>query len=117
MTHPSLISLDKITRRIYLIRGHKVMLDRDLAALYQVTTKALNQAVKRNASRFPADFMFQLTKEEAEILRSQTVTSRWGGRRYLPFAFTQEGVAMLSSVLKSERAVQMNILIMRAFVR
>src|SRR5207249_618437 len=90
---------------------------RELAALYRVTTKALNQAIKRNPGRLPEDFMFQLTKEETADLRSQTVTSSWGGPRYLPYAFTQEGVAMLSSVLRSARAVQMNILIMRAFVK
>jgi hypothetical protein len=90
-----------ITRRIHVIRGHNVMIDSDLAALYQVLTKNLNKAVKRNLDRFPEDFMFQLTKEEAESLRFQIGTSneRRGGRRYLPYAFTQEGVAMLSSVL------------------
>lgn len=107
-----------IERRIYLIRGQKVMLDSDLAGLYEVPTKRLNEAVKRNAKRFPTDFMFQLTAEEAESLRSQIATSNIGrgGRRYLPYAFTELGVAMLSSVLNSERAVQMNILVMRAFV-
>lgn len=93
------------------------MLDAHLAELYEVPTKALNQAVRRNPDRFPEDFMFQLTDEETEILRSQTVTSSWGGRRYLPNAFTEHGVAMLSSVLSSKRAVQVNILIVRAFVR
>jgi hypothetical protein len=106
-----------IERRIYLIREQKVMLDADLAELYQVPTKVFNQAVKRNLERFPSDFMFQLTREETKILRSQIVTSNWGGRRYLPYAFTEQGVAMLSSVLKSKRAVQVNITIMRAFVR
>ena len=93
------------------------MLDSDLADLYQAPTKAFNQAVKRNLDRFPDDFMFQLTEEEASILRSQSVTSSWGGRRYLPYAFTQEGVAMLSSILTSPRAIQVNIAIMRVFVR
>ena len=93
------------------------MLDSDLADLYQAPTKAFNQAVKRNLDRFPDDFMFQLTEEEASLLRSQSVTSSWGGRRYLPYAFTQEGVAMLSSVLSSPRAIQVNISIMRVFVR
>ena len=94
------------------------MLDRDLAELYRVPTKVFNQAIKRNRGRFPADFMFQLTAAEARCLRSQFVTSNGsrGGRRYRPYAFTQEGVAMLSSVLKSERAVQVNIAVMRAFV-
>ena len=102
-----------------MIRGHKVMVDVDLADLYEVSTKALNQAVKRNADRFPPDFMFKLTKTEAEALRSQVVTSKpgRGGRRYLPYAFTEQGVAMLSSVLNSERAIEVNIAIMRVFVK
>jgi hypothetical protein len=113
------ILAQSIERRIYLIRSQKVMLDSDLADLYQVPTKSLNLAVRRNPDRFPADFMFQLTKEEFENLRfqSETSSSGYGGRRYLPYAFTELGVAMLSSVLNTERAVQMNILIMRAFVR
>jgi hypothetical protein len=102
---------------IYFIRGHKVMTDTDLAVLYRVPTKVFNQAVRRNSERFPVDFMFQLTPEESENLRSQIVTSSWGGRRYLPLVFTEQGVAMLSSVLKSERAIQVNIAIMRAFVK
>jgi phage regulator Rha-like protein len=106
-----------IENKIYMIRGRKVMLDQELAALYKVATKALIQAVKRNGKRFPADFMFQLSKTEYNNLRSQIVTSSWGGRRYLPYAFTEQGVAMLSSVLKSERAIQVNIAIMRTFVR
>jgi hypothetical protein len=108
-----------LKRRIYLIRGQKVMLDSDLAEIYQVLTKNLNKAVTRNRGRFPADFRFQLTREEARPLRFQIGTSKGarGGRRYLPYAFTELGVAMLSSVLNSERAVQMNILIMRAFVK
>ena len=109
---------EHVERRIHTIRGQSVLLDSDLAALYGVETKVLNQAVKRNSSRFPEDFMFQLTLEEASALRSQFVTSNAspGGRRYLPYAFTEQGVAMLSSVLRSERAVQVNIAIMRAFV-
>jgi len=106
-----------IERRIYFIRGQKVMSDTDLAMLYRVTTGAFNQAVRRNIQRFPSDFMFQLNAEEVENLRSQSVISSWGGRRYLPFVFTEQGVAMLSSVLKSDRAIQVNIAIMRAFVK
>jgi hypothetical protein len=102
--------MDRIERLIILVRGHKVMLDADLAELYGVQTKALNQAVKRNQNRFPSDFMFQLDQEEFENLRSQFVTSsQWGGRRIPPYVFTEQGVAMLSSVLKSERAVHVNI--------
>ncbi|HYL78475.1 MAG TPA: ORF6N domain-containing protein [Bryobacteraceae bacterium] len=106
-----------IERKIYLIRGHKVMLDADLAGLYQVATKNLNKAVRRNLDRFPADFMFQLTGDETDDLRFQIGTSRWGGRRYFPYAFTEHGVAMLSSVLQSKRAIQLNILIVRAFIQ
>src|SRR6266849_2436010 len=95
-----------VEHRIYLLRTHKVMLDHDLAHLYGVDTRILNQAVKRNRERFPEDFMFQLSSKETKNLRSQIVTSRWGGRRYLPYAFTEQGVAMLSSVLKSKRAIQ-----------
>jgi ORF6N domain-containing protein len=105
-----------IQRRIYLMRGQKVMFDADLAELYEVSTGNLNLAVRRNPRRFPDDFMFQLTKEEFEVLRLQNAISSWGGRRYMPFAFTEHGVAMLSSVLSSDRAVQMNILNVRAFV-
>lgn len=113
------VPIERIESQIYLIRGEKVMLDTDLAALYQVLTKNLNKAVNRNLDRFPEDFMFQLTKEEFDNLRFQfgTSSSGYGGRRYLPYAFTELGVAMLSSVLNSQRAVQMNILIMRAFVK
>jgi len=100
-----------------MIRGQKVMVDSDLADLYRVATKVFNQAVRRNLKRFPKDFMFRLTAKEMKILRSQIVTSSWGGRRTLPYAFTEQGVAMLSSVLNSERAVQVNIAIMRAFVK
>ncbi len=123
----TLVPAERIDRAIILLRGHKVMLDADLAQLYAVETKALNRAVKRNLDRFPVDFMFQLTPEEAKelryhpgtsSLRSQSGTSSgWGGRRYLPYPFTEQGVAMLSSVLNSRRAVQVNIEIMRAFVR
>ncbi len=111
------IPTERITQAILLIRGHKVMLDSDLADLYEVETKVLIQAVKRNIGRFPEDFMFQLTEQELKNLRSQFVTSSWGGRRYPPYAFTEQGVAMLSSVLHSDRAVHVNIEIMRAFVR
>lgn len=115
----AVVPTERIEKLIVLIRGHKVILDADLAYLYGVETRVLIQAVKRNLSRFPADFMFQLSDEEAKLLRSQIVISkkRRGGRRYLPYAFTEQGVAMLSSVLNSDRAVEINIEIMRAFVR
>src|SRR5580658_9946687 len=116
----AILPVEIIERRIYLIRGHKVMLDSDLAELYQVPTRALNQAVRRNLARFPSDFMFQLTDEELENWRSQIVTSNPSakmGLRRPPYAFTEHGVAMLSAVLNSDRAVQMNIIIIRAFVR
>ncbi len=113
-----IVSTERIARWIYLLRGQKVLIDRDLATLYGVSTKALNQAVKRNADRFPADFMFQLNKQEMQSLRSQFVTLKRGQHlKYFPFAFTEQGVAMLSSILKSERAVKVNIAIMRAFVK
>ena len=109
---------ERIEKIILTVRGQRVMMDADLATLYGVTTKALNQAVKRNLARFPRDFMFQLTDEEAAALRSQIVTSkRRGGRQYRPYVFTEQGVVMLSSVLRSERAIQVNIAIVRAFVR
>jgi hypothetical protein len=114
------VPVELVERRIYLIRGQKVMLDRDLAELYQVPTFRLNEAVKRNRNRFPEDFMFQLTGQEADSLTSQIAMSKpvgRGGRRTMPYAFTEHGVAMLSSVLNSDRAVQMNIIIIRAFVR
>lgn len=114
------IPSEHIEQAILLIRGQKVMLDRDLADLYAVETSNLNKAVKRNLERFPEDFMFRLTEEEWDGLRFQTGISNKttrGGRRYLPYAFTEQGVAMLSSVLRSERAVKVNIEIMRAFVR
>ena len=114
----SLIPADRIEKAILLIRRQKVMLDVDLAALYGVETKMLVRAVKRNINRFPTDFMFQLSKEEFDNLRSHFGTSSyWGGRRYPPYAFTEQGVAMLSSVLRSQRAIQVNIEIMRTFIR
>ncbi len=107
-----------IAAKIYLVRGIKVILDRDLAELYGVETRSLIQAVKRNIDRFPSDFMFQFTQDEFNSLRSQIVISKGkGGRRYLPFVFTEQGVAMLSSVLRSKRAIEVNIAIMRAFVK
>jgi len=113
----SVLPAKRIERAIFVLRGERVMLDEDIAALYGVETKALVRAMKRNLGRFPRDFMFQLGPEEVEILRCQIGTSSWGGRRYRPYAFTEQGVAMLSSVLRSERAVKVNIEIMRAFVR
>lgn len=114
------VALERIDSRILLIRGQKMMLAEDLAALYEVKVKALNQAVKRNLERFPADFMFQLTAQEAEFLRSQIVTldaGRGQHKKYRPYAFTEQGVAMLSSVLRGKRAALVNVEIMRAFVR
>jgi uncharacterized membrane protein YukC len=125
--------IQSVQNRIYLIRGQRVILDKDIAFLYETETKVLNQAVNRNIKRFPLDFMFQLTKEEVDLLRiqknqtneitpnlrSQIVTSSlesWGGNRYLPFAFTEQGVAMLSGIVNSDKAIQMNIAIMRSFV-
>ena len=110
-------NLIQIQNLIYEIRGQKVMLDSDLATLYQVQTKVLNQAVKRNIKRFPSDFMFQLTKEEFLNLKSQFVTSSWGGVRKMPYVFTEQGVAMLSGLLNSNIAIAVNIKIMRAFVQ
>jgi hypothetical protein len=112
-----LVPHEVIENKIYLIRGQKVMMDMDLAGLYGVLTKYLNQQVRRNNIRFPEDFMFQLTREEAENLRLHFATSSYGGRRYLPFAFTEHGILMLSSVLNSKRAIGVNIQIMRAFVK
>ncbi len=121
-----LILKERIEKKIYLIRGQKVMLDKDLAELYGVETRRLNEQIKRNLSRFPDDFMFQLTQLEFQNLRSQfatsslrfqIATSSWGGQRYLPYAFTEQGVAMLSSVLRSERAIHVNIQIMRTFTK
>jgi adenylyl- and sulfurtransferase ThiI len=110
------MDLQLIQSKIYEIRGRKVMLDFDLAGMYQVETRSLNQSVKRNMKRFPPDFMFQLTAEEWKILKSQFVISSWGGTRKLPYAFTEQGVAMLSGLLNSDVAIAMNIGIMRAFV-
>lgn len=127
-----IVPAERIQSRILVLRGQRVLLDADLAAIYEVPTSQLNQAVKRNVSRFPEDFMFQLTKEEAEqvrsksqsvtlsTLRSQTVTSneaRRGGRRYLPFAFTEHGAVQLSNILRSDRAIEMGIAVVRAFVQ
>ena len=111
------VSHETIERKIYLIREKKVMFGQDLASLYGVQTKVLNRAVKRNTDRFPDDFMFALTSKEVTDLRCQIGTSNWGGRRYPPYAFTEHGILMLSSILNSERAVQVNIQIMRAFVK
>ena len=119
VTDPSIVSVEFVERAIVVVRGHRVILDENLAVMYQVETRALVQAVKRNAERFPADFMFQLEPSETQILRSQSVISSLGhgGRRTPPLAFTEQGVAMLSTVLRSRRALQVNIEIMRAFVR
>jgi len=120
----NLIPQEVVEQKIFMIRGHRVMLDKDLARLYGVSTKRLNEQVKRNIKRFPEDFMFQLSKKEFLIfqngissLRSQIATSKRGGRRYFPYLFTEQGVSMLSTVLNSERAIQVNIAIMRAFVK
>jgi hypothetical protein len=113
----SLIPADRIEQAILIIRGHKVMLDKDLAVLYGVTTGNLNKAVMRNLDRFPEDFMFQLTQEEFKNLKFQFGRASWGGSRTLPRAFTEQGVAMISSVLRSKRAIFVNIAIMRVFVR
>jgi len=118
MSVNELIPIEKIPESIYIVRGHRVMLSTDLAALYGVEPRVLVQAVKRNIDRFPGDFMFQLSSDESKNLKSQIVTSSWGGaRRAAPYAFTEQGVAMLSSVLRSPKAIQVNIEIMRAFVR
>lgn len=109
MAKSIVIPEEVIINKIYLIRNQKVMLDSDLAEMYGVETRALNQSVKRNILRFPEDFMFKLTEEGFEILISQNVTSSWGGRRKLPFVFTEQGVAMLSSVLNSKRAIEVNL--------
>jgi hypothetical protein len=106
-----------ISNQIYFIRGEQIMLDFDLAQLYGVETKRLKEAVKRNIERFPEDFMFELTKSEWENLRTHFAASSWGGIRYMPYAFTEQGVAMLSGILRSERAVEVNIAIMRTFVQ
>ena len=112
-----LVPLESIVRKIVFLRGKKVLLDNDLAELYDVETKQLKRAVRRHVNRFPEDFMFQLSNEEFQNLRSHFGTSSWGGTRYMPMAFTEQGVAMLSSVLNSDRAIEVNINIMRAFVQ
>jgi len=117
MDDQSLLSEETISNKIYFIRNQKVMLDFDLASLYEVETRRLNEQVKRNISRFPSDFMFKLTEIELENLMSQIATSSWGGIRKLPYAFTEHGVLMLSSVLKSDKAIQTNIQIMRIFTK
>jgi hypothetical protein len=113
----TLVTAERIGKAILVLRGEKVILDSEIAYLYGVETRAVVQAVKRNLGRFPDDFLFQLTETEVDHLRSQSVISSWGGRRYRPYAFTEQGVAMLSSVLRSDRAVQVNVEVMRAFVR
>jgi len=113
----ALIPYETIEQKIYLIRGKKIMLDMDLALLYGVETKAMNRAVKRNMDRFPMDFMFQLNAQEFENLRYQFGTSSYGGRRYLPYVFTEQGVAMLSGILNSKRAIEVNVQIIRTFVK
>ena len=110
------MEIEQIKKSILEIRGKKVMLDMDLAIIYEVETRVLKQAVRRNIDRFPDDFMFELMAEELKNLTSQFVTSSWGGQRHKPFAFTEQGIATLSSVLKSKKAIQMNIAIMRVFV-
>ena len=117
MAKSKIIVEEAIVNKIFLIRSQKVMLDKDLAALYGIETKVFNQAVKRNLSRFPKDFMFPLKAREVQNLRSQIVTASWGGRRNLPYAFTESGVAMLSSILNSERAIAVNIQIIRIFTK
>jgi hypothetical protein len=112
-----LVAEQKILNKIYAIRGEKVMLDLDLAEMYGVETKQLKRQVKRNMDRFPKDFMFELSKKEFENLRSQIGTSRWGGTRYMPMAFTEQGVAMLSSVLNSKTAIEVNIRVIRVFTK
>lgn len=117
MTKIQSVSRDIILNKIFIVNGYRILLDSDLAEMYQVETKVLNQAVKRNIERFPDDFMFQLGKEEWESLRSQIETSKPGGRRYMPYAFTENGIAMLSSVLTSKVAIKVNIEIIRVFTR
>ena len=113
----ALVEEQKILNKIYVIRGEKIMLDKDLAEMYKVETRVLNQSIKRNINRFPKDFMFQLSEKEFKNLISQNVTSSWGGTRKLPFAFSEQGVAMLSSVLNSETAIEVNIRIIRVFTK
>jgi ORF6N domain len=117
ITKVQLPPVEGVFSKIYLLRNQKVLLDEDLAIMYGVATRALNQAVRRNADRFPEDFMFQLSEDEYSNLKSQFVTSSWGGRRKPPLAFTEQGVSMLSSVLRSEQAIAVNIQIMRVFVK
>jgi hypothetical protein len=117
MVEKGIIPTEVIEKRIFIIRGQKVMLDFHIAELYQVETKTLKRAVKRNRDRFPDDFCFELTSEEFQNLRYQIGTSKWGGTRYSPYAFTEQGIAMLSGILSSTRAVQVNIAIMRSFVK
>jgi len=112
-----LVAEQKIRNKIYVVRGQKVMLDEDLAAMYGVETRRLNEQVKRNRKRFPRDFMFTLTGKEFENLMSQNATSSWGGRRKLPYAFTEQGVAMLSSILNSDTAIEVNIRVIRVFTK
>ena len=112
-----IIPIEDIQQRIIIIRGHRVLINADLAMLYGVTTKRLNEQVKRNIKRFPSDFMFQLNEEESENLRSQFATSSWGGRRYLPYVFTEHGAIMLTNVLNSAVAVHASIQVVRAFVK
>lgn len=114
---PLLLADQKILNRIFIVRGRKIMLDEDLAILYKVETRRLNEQVKRNKKRFPKDFMFQLTEKEHQNLMSQNATSSWGGRRILPYAFTEQGVAMLSSILNSAPAIEVNIKIIRVFTK
>ncbi len=117
-TSKSLIPIETIQNRILIIRGQKVIIDVDLAEIYGVATKVLNQAIRRNIDRFPEDFMFQLNKEEFKILRSQIVTSSgWGGRRYPPYAFTEHGAVMAASILNSPRAIQVSVQVVRAYVK
>lgn len=112
-----LVAEQKILNKIYVVRGEKVMVDKDLAEMYGVETKQLKRQVKRNINRFPKDFMFQLSIKEFEILRSQIGTSSWGGSRYLPMAFTEQGIAMLSSILNSKTAIEVNIRVIRVFTK
>jgi hypothetical protein len=113
----TLVAEQKILNRIYVVRGQKVIIDEDLAEMYRVETKRLNEQVKRNIKRFPKDFMFTLTEKEFVNLKSQIATSSWGGRRKLPYAFTEQGIAMLSSILNSDVAIEVNIRIIRVFTR
>jgi len=113
----TIIPIEQIQQKIYIIRGYMVMIDADLAGLYGVTTKRLNEQVKRNLKRFPSDFMFQLNEKEFEELRSHFATSRWGGRRHLPYVFTEHGTIMLANVLNSSGAVEASIQVVRAFVK